>query len=115
MSLENARRAASETGARFDLQGSWPQAQGVGRRVMARVLGETFAQKFGGATNLQAFREPLGELFRRERLVFVALDLGVDGGRERAALQQDEGRGRAGEVRVALQAALGGVSFLAPM
>ena len=71
---------------------------------MARVRGETFAQKFGGATNLQVFREPFGELFRRERLVFVALDLGVDGGRERAALQQDEGRGRAGEVRVALQA-----------
>src|SRR5215211_1438841 len=71
---------------------------------MARVGGDADLQVFGCAPDLEVCGEPFGELFRREGLVLDAFRIRVDRRRECAALEEDEGGGRAGEVRIALQA-----------
>src|SRR5215210_869777 len=71
---------------------------------MAGVGGEATPKMLGCAPDLEVLGESLGEIFRREGLVIDASRICVDRGRERAALQEDEGCGRAGEVRIALQA-----------
>src|SRR5215211_3621919 len=70
---------------------------------MACVRGEAAPEVCGCAPDLEVFSESFGELFRREGLVLDAFRICVDRRGERAALQEDEGCGRAREVRIALQ------------
>jgi hypothetical protein len=75
----------------------------VGGRVMAGARGEPIAQHLCATPDLQVLCEPVGELLGRDDLLFVAPGFRLEYRGERAALEQDEGCGGAGEVRVALE------------